>query len=82
MILVTIYQIHPTSDVAAVNVSVMNGHIKTFETTLVERIIESLDGKSRLRITTERVIGNMKVIDWSMCVQESGLIYNVWSFTS
>ena len=56
-----------------VNVSVLNGHIETFETTPVECIIESLDGKSQLKITaftTERVIGDMKAIDWSMCARE------------
>ena len=52
-----------------VNVSVLNGHVETFETSPVECTIESLDGKSKLRIiafTTERVIGDMKAIDWSM----------------
>ena len=57
-----------------VNVShVLNGHIETFETTSVECIIESLDEKSQLKITaftTERVIGDMKAIDWSMCARE------------
>ena len=51
----------------------MSGHIETFETTPVECIIESLDGKSQLKITaftTERVIGDMKAIDWSMCARE------------
>ena len=33
-----------------VNVSVLNGHIETFETTPVECIIESLDGKSQLKL--------------------------------
>ena len=54
-------------------VSVLNGHIETFETSPVECTIESLDGKSQLRITaftTERVIGDMKAIDWSMCARE------------
>ena len=56
-----------------VNVSVLNGRIDTFETSPVECTIESLDGKSKLRITaltTERVIGDMKAIDWGMCSQE------------
>ena len=56
-----------------VNVSVLNGHIETFETTPVECIIESLDGKSQLKITaftTERVIGDIKAIDWSMCARK------------
>ena len=56
-----------------VNVSVLNGHVETFETSPVECMIESLDGKSKLRITaftTERVIGDMKAIDWSMCARE------------
>ena len=56
-----------------VNVSVLNSHIETFETTPVECIIGSLDGKSQVRVTaftTERVIGDMKAIDWSMCARE------------
>ena len=56
-----------------VNVSVLNGHVETFETSPVECMIESLDGKSKLRITaftTERVIGDTKAIDWSMCARE------------
>ena len=56
-----------------VNVSVLNGHVETFETSPVECIIESLDGKSKLRITaftTERVVGDTKAIDWSMCARE------------
>ena len=55
------------------NVSVLNGRIETFETSPVECTIESLDGKSKLRITaftTERVIGDMKAINWSMCSQK------------
>ena len=74
---------YTNSDVAAelglqgqlqrVNVGVLNGRIETFETSPVECTIESLDGKSKLRITTlttKRVIGDMKAIDWSMCSQE------------
>ena len=56
-----------------VNVSVLNGHVETFEISPVECTIESLDGKSKLRITaftTERVIGDMKATDWSMCARE------------
>ena len=56
-----------------VNVSVLNGRIETFETSPVECTIESLDEKSKLRITaltTKRVIGDMKAIDWNMCSQE------------
>ena len=54
-------------------VSVLNSRIETFKTSPVECTIESLDGKSKLRITaltTKRVIGDMKAIDWSMCSQE------------
>ena len=32
-----------------VNVSVLNGHVETFETSPVECMIESLDGKSKLK---------------------------------
>ena len=49
-----------------VNVSVLNGHTETFDTFPVECTIESLDGRSKLRITaftTERVIGDIKAID-------------------
>ena len=56
-----------------VNVSVLNGHVETFETSPVECMIESLNGKSKLRITaftTERAIGDTKAIDWSMCARE------------
>ena len=63
-----------------VNISVQNGHIETFETTPVECTIESLDGKSQIRITaftTERVIGDMKAIDWSMCAREWSHLQNL-----
>ena len=56
-----------------VNISVLNNHIETFETSTVECTIESLDGQSRLKITTftmERVTGDMKATDWNMCVQK------------
>ena len=52
-----------------VNVSV------TFETSPVECMIESLDGKSKLRITaftTERVMGIRRQLT-GVCVQENGL---------
>ena len=65
-----------------VNVSVLNGRIETFETSSVECTIESLDGKSKLRITaltTERVIGDMRQ-STGVCVRKSGLIYDAWSF--
>ena len=63
-----------------VNISVLNGHIETFETTPVECTIESLDGKSQIRITafsTERVIGDVKAIDWSMCAREWSHLQNL-----
>jgi len=54
---------HPQS----VTVNVLNGQTETFETTPVEVELESLDGSVKTTIgafTTERVTGNMKVIDW------------------
>ena len=51
-----------------VSVSVLKGHVETFETLPVQCIIESLDGKSKLNITAftaEKVTGDIKAIDWS-----------------
>ena len=56
-----------------VNVSVLNGHIETFETSPVKCTIESLDGQSRLKIiafTVEKVTGDLKAIDWSLCAEK------------
>jgi len=51
-----------------VNVSVLNGHVETFQTSPVECTIESLDGKSKLSITAftaEKVTGDLRAIDWN-----------------
>ena len=56
-----------------VNVSVLNGQLKSFETTPVECIIESLDGKTSLKVTaltTGKVTGSMRTIDWTTCAEE------------
>ena len=53
-----------------VNVSLLNGKVETFETSPVECVIESLDGKSCSKVaafTANRVTGNMKVTDWNTC---------------
>ena len=55
-----------------VNVSLLNGKVETFETSPVECVIESLDGKSCSKIiafTANRVTGNMKVTDWNTCAK-------------
>ena len=47
--------------------NVLNGQTETFETTLVEVELESLDGNVKTTIsafTVERVTGSMQVIDW------------------
>ena len=52
-----------------VNVNVLNGHVETFQTLLVECTIESLDGKSKLTITAfiaEKVTGDLRAIDWGI----------------
>ena len=52
-----------------VNVSVLNGQMETFETSPVECVIESLDGKANLKVTAftvDRVTGNMKATDWNV----------------
>ena len=52
------------------NVSVLNGKVETFETSPVECVIESLDGKSCSKVTAftaNRVTGNMRVTDWNIC---------------
>ena len=50
----------------------MNGQVETFETFPVECVIESLDGKAQFKVllTTDRVAGNMKAIDWSSCADK------------
>ena len=55
-----------------VNVSVLNGKVETFETSPVECVIESLDGKSCSKVTAftaNRVTGNMRVSDWNICAK-------------
>ena len=55
-----------------VNVSLLNGKLETFETSPVECVIESLDGKSCSRVTAfmaNRVTGNIKVTDWNTCAK-------------
>ena len=50
----------------------LNGQVETFETTPVECTLESLDGKSFkiTALTTNRVTGNMRVTDWSICAEQ------------
>ena len=46
--------------------------METFETSPVECVIESLDGKSCSKVTAftaNRVTGNMKVTDWNTCAK-------------
>ena len=53
-----------------INVNVLNSQVETFETSPVELLIECLDGNTTLKVTaltTGRVTGNMKVIDWVKC---------------
>ena len=50
-----------------VTVNVLNGHVETFETMPVEVGLESINGKTDVVIhafTTEKVTGNMSVIEW------------------
>ena len=53
-------------------VNVLNGQVETFETTPVECVLESLEGKSYKisALTTNRVTGNMRVTDWSICAEQ------------
>ena len=55
-----------------VKVNVLNGQVETFETTPVECVLESLEGKSFKisALTTNRVTGNMRVTDWSTCAEQ------------
>ena len=51
-----------------VNVNVLNGQVETFETVPVEFGLESVNGKVKTTIsafTTNRVTGDMKVINWA-----------------
>ena len=49
-----------------VNVSVLNSHVETFETSPVQCTIESLDGKSNITaFIAEKVTGDLRAIDWS-----------------
>ena len=50
-------------------VNVFNGHHTALDTSLVEFVINSLDGSTSETIsvyTTERVTGNMQVVDWNL----------------
>ena len=50
-------------------VNVFNGHHTALDTSLVEFLINSLDGSTSETIsvyTTERVTGNMQVVDWNL----------------
>jgi len=63
-----------------VNVSVLNGQLKSFETTPVECTIESLDGKTSLKVTaltTGKVTGNMRAVDWTTCADEWPHLRNI-----
>ena len=63
-----------------VNVSVLNGQLKSFETTPVECTIESLDGKTSLKVTaltTGKVTGNMRAMDWTTCADEWPHLRNI-----
>ena len=53
-------------------VNVLNEQVETFETTPVECVLESLEGKSFKisALTTNRVTGNMRVTDWSTCAEQ------------
>ena len=55
-----------------VKVNVLSGQVETFETTPVECVLESLEGKSFKisAVTTNRVTGNMRVTDWSTCAEQ------------
>ena len=55
-----------------VKVNVLNGQVETFETTAVECVLESLEGKSFKisALTMNRVTGNMRVTDWSTCAEQ------------
>ena len=53
--------------------SVLNGQLKSFETTPVECTIENLDGKTSLKVTaftTGKVAGNVRPMDWITCAEE------------
>ena len=61
-------------------VSVLNGQLKSFETTPVECTIESLDGKTSLKVTaltTVKVKGNMRAMDWTTCADEWPHLRNI-----
>ena len=50
-----------------VKVNVLNGHVKTLDTTPIEVILQSTNGKVNMRtsaFTTERVTGNIGIIEW------------------
>ena len=50
-----------------VNVSVLNGQCKQFETMPVEFYLESLDGNIKMKVealTANRVTGDMRAVDW------------------
>ena len=50
-------------------VNVVNGHHTALDTSLVEFVINSLDGSTSEKnsaYTTERVTGNMQVVDWNL----------------
>ena len=53
--------------------SVLNGQVEAFETSPVQCVIESLDGKAQWTVTAftaTRVTGNMKVVDWKVCAEK------------
>ena len=50
-------------------VNVLNGHHTTLDTSLAESVVNSLDGSTSETVslyTTERVTGNMQVVDWNL----------------
>jgi len=63
-----------------VNVSVLNGHVEAFETSPIECMIESLDGKTTVSVTAltaNRVTGGLKVFDWKSCAEKWDHLLNL-----
>ena len=63
-----------------VNVSVLNGQLKSFETTPVECLIDSLDGKTSLKVTaltTGKATDSMRTMDWTTCAKEWPHLSNI-----
>lgn len=53
-----------------VTVNALNGQVETFDTSLIDIELKSVNGHSSMKITANRITGSMPAFDWSQCIQQ------------